>query len=116
MDSVQTYDDVAVVISVADGSFTTHWIEYGHGRYDVRIGAFVAAAMVTTYDPYLASGQLYAMVGGLKGAAEYEQLIGIGGRGGRGMLAQTSSHLYIIVLIVVGNLLYLHSRRQGRDN
>lgn len=116
LDSIRTYDDVAAVISIADGSFTTHWIEYGHGRYDVRVVAFVAAAMMTTYDPYLDSEQLYAMVGGLKGAAEYEKLIGIGGSGSRGMLAQTVSHLYIILLIVIGNVMYFRGRRrEGND-
>lgn len=112
MHGVNTYDDVAGVISVADGSFTNHWIEYGHGRYGVVVSAFVTAAMVTTYDPYLASGQLHSMVGGLRGAAEYETLIGIGGSGARGMLAQTSSHLYVILLIIIGNVIYFRMRRK----
>lgn len=108
---IETYDDVAGVVSVADGSLTTHWIEYAASRYDVRISAAVTAAMVTTYDPYLASGQMWAMVGGLRGAAEYEQLIEQGGAGERGMLAQTVSHLYVIALIVVGNIIYFTRRR-----
>jgi len=116
MTSIRNYDDILGVISIADGSMTTHWIEYGNGRYGVRISAFVAAAMVTTYDPYLSSGQLSALVGGLRGAAEYEKLIGIGGSGGRGMLAQTSSHLYVILLIVIGNILYFRSRRKGSSS
>ncbi|MCP4684125.1 MAG: hypothetical protein GY867_01650 [bacterium] len=115
LSGVKTYDDIAGVISVADGSFTQHWIEYGHGRYGVRISAFVTAAMVTTYDPYLASGQLHAMVGGLRGAAEYEKLIGIGGSGARGMLAQTSSHLYVILLIIIGNVIYFRARQKGGE-
>jgi len=108
---VETYDDVAGVISIADGSLTTHWMEYG-GQYGVRVSAMVTAAMVTTYDPYLASGQMHAMVGGLRGAAEYESLIGIGGSGVRGMLAQSMSHLYVVLLIVVGNVVYFVSRRR----
>ncbi len=107
---VKNYDDIAGVISVADGSLTTHWIEYGNGRYGVRVSGFVTAAMVTTYDPYLASDQMHAMVGGLRGAAEYEKLIGIGGSGARGMLAQTGSHLYVILLIIIGNAIYFRQR------
>ncbi|RKX26539.1 MAG: hypothetical protein DRP45_03290 [Candidatus Zixiibacteriota bacterium] len=116
MTGVETYDDLAGVISVADGSLTTHWIEYGGGQYGVRVSAFGTAAMVTTYDPYLNSDQMYAMVGGLRGAAEYEKLIEIGGSGARGMLAQTCSHLYVILLIVIGNVLYFVSRRKGRSS
>jgi hypothetical protein len=114
LSGIVNYDDIAGVVSIADGSMVMHWVEYGNGRYGVTVSAFVAAAMVTTYDPYLASGQMHAMVGGLRGAAEYEKLIGRGAAGTRGMLAQTSMHLYVILLIVVGNIVYFRSRRKGR--
>ncbi|MEW6412857.1 MAG: hypothetical protein AB1483_10345 [Candidatus Zixiibacteriota bacterium] len=112
--SVKNYDDVAAVLSIADGSLTTHWIEYGQARYGVRVLGAVTAAMVTTYDPYLSSGQMYAMMGGLRGAAEYEKLLAVSGGGARGMLAQSSAHLYIILLIALGNILYFASRKKGR--
>jgi len=53
------------------------------------------------------------MVGGLRGAAEYELLIGRGGSGARGMLAQTGMHLYVLLLIVIGNVVYFRHRRGG---
>jgi hypothetical protein len=53
------------------------------------------------------------MVGGLRGAAEYELLIGKGGSGARSMLAQTSMHLYVLLLIVIGNVVYFRNRRTG---
>jgi hypothetical protein len=110
--NVNNYDDIAGVISIADGSLTTHWIEYGASRYNVRVTAAVTAAMMTTYDPYIDSNQLYAMFGGLRGAAEYEKLIDIGGAGKRGMLAQSVSHIYIIILIIIGNIMYFAGRRK----
>lgn len=109
---IDNYRNIAGVISLADGSLTTHWMEYGRARYGVEVSAAVAAAMITTYDPYLSSGQLRAMVGGLRGAAEYEELIKIGGSGQRGMLAQSFSHLYIIALIIIGNVIYFRGRRK----
>ena len=113
LEGIKSYEDIAGVVSITDGSTTVHWIEYGNGRYGVPVSAFVTAAMVTTYDPYLASGQMKSMVGGLRGAAEYEQLIGIGGSGARGMLAQSASHLYVILLIVIGNIVYFKAKRRG---
>ena len=113
LSKVHNYDNVAAVISLADGSLTTHWIEYGNEKYGVHVAAAVAASMLTTYDPYISSGQLKAMVGGLRGAAEYENLLGIGGSGGRSMLAQSSAHLYIILLIIIGNVTYFRSRKKG---
>ncbi|MBN1212754.1 MAG: hypothetical protein JXA92_09275 [candidate division Zixibacteria bacterium] len=112
LDSVENYDDVAGVISIADGSLTTHWIEYARARYGVTVTAAVAAVMMTTYDPYIGSGQLHAMVGGLRGAAEYEKLLKIGGSGRRGMLAQTSAHVYVIIMIIIGNVIYIAERKR----
>lgn len=109
---LKNYEDIASVISIADGSLTTHWIEYAGARYGVRVSAAVTAAMVTTYDPYLSAGQMHRMIGGLRGAAEYEKLIGIGGSGQRGMLAQTSSHVYVILMILVGNLVYFFGKKK----
>lgn len=110
---INNYDRIAGVVSLADGSLTTHWMEYGNARYGLQVSAAVAAAMVTTYDPYLSSGQMRALVGGLRGAAEYEQLINRGGSGGRGMLAQSFSHIYIVVLIIFGNIVYFRSKRKA---
>jgi hypothetical protein len=116
MAPVHDLSRLAGVISIADGSLTTHWIEYGKARFNVPVIAAVTAAMMTTYDPYLASGQLTAMVGGLSGAAQYEELIHSPGSGSRGMLAQTAGHLYVIAMILAGNILYLRSRRRGRGS
>lgn len=116
LDKIKNYENVTCVISVADGSLTTHWIEYGRARYGIEVSAVVAAAMVTTYDPYLSSGQLRAMVGGLRGAAEYERLINRGGSGSRGMLAQSMAHVYVIALIIIGNVIYFRNRRRGKQN
>ena len=113
LDGIRNYGDLAGVISITDGSMVMHWVEYGNGRYGVKVAAFVAAAMMTTYDPYLGSGQMRAMVGGLRGAAEYELLIGRGGSGARSMLAQTSMHLYVLLLIIIGNVVYFKNRRAG---
>jgi hypothetical protein len=114
LDSIENYDDVAGVISIADGSLTTHWMEYAAAQYGVRISAAVTAAMVTTYDPYLSTGQMHAMIGGLRGAAEYERLLQIRGSGNRGMLAQTATHLYVLALVLLGNAVWLMERRRRK--
>ncbi len=112
MHGINNYDDIDMVITIADGDRPAQWIEYGGARYNQQIMAGLTAAMITSYDPYLASGQLYAVVGGLKGAAEYENLYGKRGAGNRGMLAQTSAHFYVIALIIIGNIIYFRSRKQ----
>jgi hypothetical protein len=61
--------------------------------------------------PYYDSGQIVGFLGGLKGAAEYEALISSPGSGIRGMDAQTIAHLFIVFMVIVGNIGYFFQRR-----
>lgn len=114
MDSAHNYDDLALVLTIADGSTPQHWAEYAASRYNVRIITASAAVMVTQFDPYVRAGQIQAILGGLRGAAEYERLLGQPGGGSRGMLAQTSAHIYLALVIIAGNIALWRSRRRGR--
>jgi hypothetical protein len=109
--SLGNYDDVALVISIADGSLPTYWVEYAGSRYNQKIAACLTAAMTTSYYPYTVSGQLVGMVSGLKGAAEYETMLGYSGGGHRGMLSQSSGHALIILLVIVANVAELRKRK-----
>nr|MBN2277946.1 hypothetical protein [candidate division Zixibacteria bacterium] len=111
MRAVDNYDDIDMVISIADGDRTTQWVEYAGARYHQKIMGGITSAMITSYDPYLASGQLYSVVGGLVGAAEYEILLGTRAAGNRGILAQTSAHIYVIAMIIIGNIVYFRMRK-----
>lgn len=108
---IKNYRDVSLVVSIADGSLPTYWVEYAGSRYGQDIAAGITAVMATSYYPYTASGQLVGFVGGLKGAAEYENLLGYVGSGHRGMLAQSSGHLAIIALVVLANLAAWRKRK-----
>jgi len=117
MIGIKNYDNIEMVISITDGDRAVQWIEYAGPRYNQKVMAGLTAAMITSYDPYLSSEQLFSVVGGLKGAAEYENLYGEPGKGNRGMPAQTAAHLYLIVMIIIGNIIYFRNRkRQGRSS
>jgi len=103
--SVSSYDDVELVVSIADGSLPTYWVEYAGVRYGQKIAVALTAVMVTSYYPYTEAGQIEGMVAGLRGAAEYEDLLGFSGGGQRGMLAQSFGHLMIVGLVVAVNLI-----------
>ena len=108
---VRNYDDIALVVSVADGSMPTYWVELAGTRYGEKIVAALTAVMVTSFLPYLESGQLDGMLTGLKAAAEYEQLLKNPRSGTRGMDAQSAAHALIVVLIVIGNVQIWRTRR-----
>ena len=114
LSGVRNYDDIDLVISVADGSLPTYWVEYAQARYGQKIIAALAAVMVTAYTPYVDAGQIDGLLGGLKGAAEYEKLLGQPAAGTRGMDAQSLAHLSIALLIVIGNIIAFAVRRGKR--
>jgi hypothetical protein len=106
MKNIRNYDDVDLIISVADGDMPISWVDYAVSRYHKKVACATTAVMATSFYPFLSSGQMIGLVGGLKGAAEYEILIKKPGMGQRGMDAQSVCHLVIILLVIVGNISY----------
>ncbi|MCX6645339.1 MAG: hypothetical protein NTY09_03125 [bacterium] len=114
MEGVSTLSDINYVIDLAAGSTIDWWVAYGVQRYHFVLGAGVTAVSATQYYPYLQTGQINGLIGGLKGAAEYEQLAGHPDRALAGMTAQSSVHALIIVLVVISNIFYFLTRKKGR--
>jgi hypothetical protein len=109
---LENYDNAGLVISVSDGSLPIHWAEYANARYGVEIGVACAAVMVTAFKPYFNSGQLIGPVAGVKGAAEYEKLLGRQGAAQRRLFTQSSAHILIIVLVLGANLAAYMGRKR----
>ena len=65
--------------------------------------------------PLLRSGQINGLIGGLRGAAEYEILIDQKGKAIAGMDAQSATHLAIIVLVIICNMFYFSLRKQAKQ-
>lgn len=114
MKGIKNYNDIGLVVTLSGSTFPDVWVAYAHERFGERVAAGVTAVMAADYYPYLQTGQLIGLIGGLKGAAEYEKLVGRPGRGLKGMDAQTIVHLFIVVMIILGNIAYLVVLKSGR--
>lgn len=117
MRGVRNYDDVALLVDLAASNIPGAWIAYAHQQYQQDVALGITAVMATDFYPYLQSQQIVGLVNGLKGAAEYEVLLGLEGKQAPGMLgmsAQSISHLLIIVLVILGNIAYFASGRRTR--
>lgn len=83
-----------------------------------KLPLIIAATAVVTpqYFPYYESHQIVGLVGGLRGAAEYENLTGFKGDAIAGMDAQSVAHFTIAGLILFSNiitfLIFLKRRRE----
>lgn len=114
MRGVRNYDDIPLLVDIAGSAFVEAWIYYAHEPYGQQVGAGVTAVMATDYYPYLDTGQLVGLLGGMRGAAEYEGLIRHQDKGVQGMDSQSVIHVLIIVLIVLGNIAFFSKARSER--
>jgi len=108
--------DMKLVLTLSAGDpGTLHWIIYFHARYGVPICAATTAIMAPQQYPYLASNQLVGLLGGLKGAAEYETLVQRKGRALIGMDSQSIVHILLVLFIILGNIILIYQKR-GKKN
>ena len=108
---VQTLRDVNYVVSLAAGTAGIEtWYVFGKDKYRFELGGGCTGVIAPGLYPLLRSGQINGLIGGLRGAAEYEVLIDKKGRAVAGMDAQSVTHFGIIALVVLCNLFYLSIR------
>ena len=114
MKRVHNYDDIAIVVDISSGSITDAWISYGQGKFDFPLALGLTGVMTAQYYPFLQSKQVMGLMGGLLGAAQYEQLADNPGLAKDGMRVQLPAHLLIILFILIGNVGYLATRYKER--
>jgi len=113
MKDIKNFDDIDLVVDFGSGNTPERWVAYAGARYHQTIAVGCTGVMVSGLYPYLKAGQLVGLIGGLKGAAEYEKLIDKQEKGTLGMKSQSIAHLAIIALVILGNVAHLLSRRKG---
>ena len=111
MQKVKSYADMKFIFVVTDNGIIDYWISIVGAQYPIPIGAGVTAVMAPKQYAFVGSGQLTGLLGGMKGAAEYEELVGKHDLATTGMGIQSLIHFLIIALIVLGNIGYFVGRR-----
>jgi hypothetical protein len=113
MKGIKNYKDIALLVDLAAGSSPEQWIVYAGTTYNQTIAVGCTAVSAVGYYPFLNSKQIIGLIGGMKGAAEYEKLIEASGTATAGMDSQSIAHMLIIALIIMANISYLAVRRRG---
>jgi len=115
MRGVRNYSSFPLLVSISTGyPGTKEYVQQVQGRFHIPIAAGVTAVAAPTMYPYLQSGQLLGLLGGMAGAAEYERLMHESGPASRGMDAQSLAHVFVALCIVLGNVAqWGWKRREG---
>ena len=112
MENVRDYSSFPLLVNISAGfPGTKEWVQQVQSRYHLPMVAGVTAVSAPEYYPYLQSGQLRGLLGGMAGAAEYELARGEKGTATKGMDAQSLAHLFVALCIVLGNIVQQAKRR-----
>jgi hypothetical protein len=113
MHDVKDASDIGLVITMSMGvPGSDQWIWYYQARYRGNLATAQTAIGAPRYYQYLQTGQLVGLIGGMKGSAEYERLVGQPGLATVGMDSQSTAHLLIIGFVILGNLILWHEKRR----
>ncbi len=115
MREVRDYTSFALLVNISAGyPGTKEWVQQVNSRFHLPMISGCTAVSTPEFYPYLQSGQLRGLMGGMAGAAEYERLRGESGSATKGMDAQSLAHVFVALCIVMGNLVHWSKRRGVR--
>ena len=104
LEGISTLKDISMGVDLAAGASVGMWVAYGSDRFGFPLGVGTTAVQAPDMYPFLNSKQIVGLLGGLRGAADYEQLLNEPGGATRGMAAQSMEHVLIVVLIIATNV------------
>jgi hypothetical protein len=111
MQGIKNFSNIDFVFNLSAGyPGTVEWVQFVADRFHAKLGAGNTAVQAPQVYPYLRAGQLMGLLGGMKGASEFEKLTGFEGKGTRYMLSQSFSHSIVLIFIIIGNLAYFISK------
>jgi len=111
LQGIRSLKDVGYMVDLAAGSPGIEaWYVYGKEKHGFELGGGATAVIAPGLYPLLQTGQVNGLIGGLRGAAEYEKLVEIKGLATAGMDAQSFAHLLIMAFIVIANVTYVYDR------
>lgn len=122
--SIRNLSDMDLILSVSGGTpGAKEWIQYAGTRLDIPIAAGATGVQSTQLYSYYPA-QLQGLLPAIKGAAEYEALLGLKDArfadpdktdAIRKMAPQLWGHLLLILLIILGNVVYFADRKRGKS-
>ncbi|MFH1620248.1 MAG: hypothetical protein ABIG11_10170 [bacterium] len=105
MKGIKKFRDMDLVMEFTSTDLLDSWVALASDKFGFKLGGGVTAVIQPGYGPYLQTGQLVGLLGGMKGGADYEVLINKPGKGTSGIDALNIAHFLVLGLIVFSNLM-----------
>jgi hypothetical protein len=116
LDQIPLMNDVQNLKSFAYFAFTTSTSQDMYVRQFSSQGVPVVGCIQSLYfsilEVYMSSGQIVGFINGLRGSAEYEIMTGYLGVGAITMDQASITHLYGVILLIIGNIAFYFSRKK----
>jgi len=114
MEGLDRLSDFPLIVAAAAGfPGAKEWVQQVVTRYGLRYAAATTAVSVTDVAPYYPR-QMFALIGGMRGSAEYESLVGAPGTATRGLNVLTVGHVVVVAAIVFGNVIFFKTRKNKK--
>ncbi|MCD6309591.1 MAG: hypothetical protein J7M18_02690, partial [Candidatus Eremiobacteraeota bacterium] len=115
MRDVVNYDSFNLLVSLSAGvPGLREYILIANNMYCIPVAGGCTAVSAPEMYPYLNSNQMLGLMGGLKGAAEYETAIKYTGDATKGMDAQSIAHFLIISFVIISNIAYFLTEKKKK--
>ncbi len=115
MKDVKSLNDIKFMVDFNAGDPGAEtWLTYGADVYKFNMGVGCTAVIMPQVIPYYQSGQFKGLIGGIRGAAEYEKLVDEPGKGIAAMDAISIVHFFMIFLIIIANIAYFKTRKKAQ--
>ncbi len=112
---VASLKDIAYQVELAAGEpGIGSWYYFGKMKCGYELGAGCTSVGAPEWYPFLQTKQLNGLLGGMRGAAEYEQLVGKPDRAMKAMDPLSTTHILVILCVIFGNIMYFLTRKKGK--
>lgn len=110
MSEVNSVNDCTLLVVLSYGGTWANWMNQWQMPYGIQEYVIPLAGVVAEMRPNINAGQIQSIINGSRGAAEYEILLQEPGRAAAGMDAQSLGHIYVALLILIGNIAYFGTK------
>lgn len=105
MNGIKTYRDISGIIEITGTGMLDAWVAYVGDKYNLPVIGGTTAISQLGFGPYLQNKQIRGLLGGMRGASEYEKLINKTGKATSGIDALNLAHMLVLVLILTSNII-----------